>query len=186
MRTRVIGALFGLIWLVAGLVHADTIGLYADQWGTNCNIELQHDLTYVHVVHVTDGATGCEFMAPQPACLTGAVSVYDQCVLPPPACCCGSSQTGMTFDYGVCRSGAIEIARIVYRMGQTTNPCCVYPLLPHPNSSGGQLLVSDCDYNVVPAIGLASTVNGDSTCPCGYPVPVEETTWGGVKALYTE
>ena len=183
---RFIAVPLGLIWLVAGLAHADTIGLYADIGGTNCNIELQPNLTYIHVIHVTDGAMGCKFMAPRPECLTGAIFVCDQVVVPPPACGCGDSQTGMTFEYGFCRSGAIEIMRMVYRRGLDMDPCCAYPLLPYPDSPGGQLLVTDCESNEVPAIGLVATVQGDSSCPCGYPVPVEETTWGSVKALFGE
>jgi hypothetical protein len=187
MRTRGVGVALVLILLVAGSARADTIGLYADIAGTNCNIELQSNLTYVHVVHVTNGSTGCAFMAPRPECLTGAIWVTDQCVLPPPACCCGDSQAGMTWDYGFCQSGTLEIARIVYRRGPLQNPCCVYPVLPHPNSPGGQPLVVDCNSNSVPATVLVATVMGDPVaCPCGYPVPVEETTWGRVKALYTQ
>jgi hypothetical protein len=65
--------------------------------------------------------------------------------------------------------------------------CCFYPLLPDPDpSTGGNVRVVDCDGNTVAATGLVATVNGNATCPCGYPVPVEETTWGQVKALYTE
>jgi len=94
MKMKVTLGVFALTWLVAGLTHADTIGLYADTQGTQCNIELQPYLTYIHVVHVTDGAMGCKFMAPRPECLTGAIPVGDQCPLEPPACCCGDSQTG--------------------------------------------------------------------------------------------
>ncbi len=144
MRMKMTLGVFALIWFVSGLTHADTIGLYADIGGTNCNIELQPYLTYIHVVHVTDGATGCKFMAPRPECLAGAIPVCDQCVLAPPSCCCGDSQTGMTIEYGSCRSGAIEILRMVYRRGPDMDPCCVYPLLAHPDSPGGQVMVMDC------------------------------------------
>jgi hypothetical protein len=186
MRMKMTLGIFALTWFVAGLTHADTIGLYADIGGTNCNIELQPYLTYIHVVHVTDGAMGCKFMAPRPECLAGAIPVGDQCVMAPPSCCCGDSQTGMTIEYGSCRSGAFEILRMVYRRGPDMDPCCVYPLLAHPESPGGQVMVMDCGSNEVPAVVLAATVQGNATCPCGYPVPVEKTAWGKVKSLYVD
>jgi len=183
MRMRVAAGLFGLIWLVAGWARGDTIGLYANTQGTNCNITENLPLTYVYVVHVAPGgAAGSEFMAPKPACWTGATWLMDQ----EPFGQIGNSQVGKSIGYGSCLVGSIHILTIVYFVQGTAEPCCLYPLLPNPYSPGGQLLVADCDFNPVVAIGLASTVNGNPTCPCGYPVPVQETTWGGVKALYTE
>lgn len=183
MKTRVTVGLFGIIWLLAGLAYGDTIGLYADNGGTNCNIAESLPFTYVYVVHVSPGgATGSEFMAPKPGCWTGATWMQDIEIYGMP----GNSQTGKSIGYGSCLTGVIHILTIVYFAQGLAEPCCVYPVLPAPWSPGGQLLMSDCDFNLVPAMGLAATVNGNSTCPCGYPVPVEETTWGSVKALYDE
>jgi hypothetical protein len=183
MRTRIAGGVFACIWLVAGLAYGDTIGLYADNLGTSCNIGESYPLTYVYVVHVSPGgATASEFMAPKPACWTGAMWMQDIEIYGMP----GNSQTGKSIGYGSCVTGTIHILTIVYFAQGTAEPCCVYPVLPAPWSPGGEVLIADCDLNPVTAIGLASTVNGDSTCPCGYPVSVDETTWGSVKALYTE
>jgi hypothetical protein len=62
----------------------------------------------------------------------------------------------------------------------------LYPVLPNPNFPSGKIEVGDCSNHVVFGVGLVATLNGNSSCPCGYPVPVEETTWGSVKALYAE
>ena len=98
----------------------------------------------------------------------------------------GIRRRGMTFEYGSCRSGAIEILRMIYRRGPDMDPCCVDPLLPYPGLPGGQVVAVDCELNEVPAVVPAATVQGNATCPCGYPVPVDKTTWGKVKSLYSE
>ena len=186
MRMAIAVGLFGLVSVIAGWAHGDTIGLYSDTWGTNCNISENVPLTYVYVVHTAPGgATASEFSAPKPACWTGATWMGDQerflCLIG-----CGDSQTGKTIGYGSCVAGSIHILTIMYFTAGASGPCCAYPLLPHPGVAGGQVQVADCDFNVAPGVGLMGVVNGNATCPCGYPVPLEETTWGQVKALYGE
>jgi len=182
--TKVTLGMFGLICLVSGLAQGDTIGLYADQSGTNCNITATSSLAYVYVVHVTTGATASEFSAPKPVCWTGATWVGDQCPFVP--CFDGPSQTGMMIGYGSCKAGAIHILTIVYSVQGPSPSCCSYPLLRDPRYAWKTPVVIDCNENLVSAVGLVATINGNATCPCGYPVPVEETTWGSVKALYAE
>jgi hypothetical protein len=184
MRTNVKVGLFVLICLVSGLAHGDTIGLYADPSGESCNIvaTTPFALTYVYVVHVTDGAAASMFRAPKPACWTGATWIGDST----PYCAgvgCGDSQTGIALVYGACRID-VHILTITYFVQGASESCCLYPLLPHPWSPGGQVEVADCQFNPGVAMGLIAAVNGGPTCPCGYPVPVEETTWGRVKSLY--
>jgi len=178
--------LVGLMCLVSGLAWGDTIGLYADPSGANCNISatIPFVLTNVHVVHDAPlGASGCAFSAPKPACWA-ATWIGDQ----DPYCLigCGDSQTGKMVGYGLCLVGSIRVSTIMYFNLSPGEPCCAYPVLPHPNSAGGQIEVADCDFNGGLAEGLMGIVNGDAMCPCGYPVPVEAMTWGSVKALYGE
>jgi hypothetical protein len=181
-----VARLFVWIWLATGLAHADTVGIYADQYGSSCNIGAGYGLTYVYVIHVsTGGATASAFMAPKPACWTGATWIGDST----PYCAgvgCGDSQTGIVLVYGACRIGTIHVLTISYLKEGSSQSCCLYPLLPDPRSPGGQIEVADCDYSVMPATGMMSMVNGNAACPCGYPVLVEEKTWGSVKALYLE
>jgi hypothetical protein len=179
------GGLFALTCLVFGLAQADTIGLYADPSGTSCNITATASLTFVYVVHVSPlGTSGCAFSAPKPSCWTGATWLGDQ----DPYCLigCGDSQTGKMVGYGSCLVGSIHVSTIMYLALGPSEPCCAYPVLPHPDSPGGQIEVVDCDFNPGSAVGLMGMVNGSTACPCGYPVLVEETTWGSIKALYGE
>ena len=184
MKIIITAGLFGLLWLAAASAQCHTIGLYADTGGTSCNISETLPLTFVYVVHhiPPSGATGCSFSAPKPVCWTDATWIYDT----EPYSWPGTSQTGKTIGYGSCKTGSLHILTIIYFSHGVSEPCCLYPVLPDPWVPSGQIEVADCDYNVVPAVGLMATVNGNSTCPCDYPVPADETTWGGVKALYTE
>jgi hypothetical protein len=187
MKYSVIGLLSMLLVVaVAATCAGDTVGVYADNGGMNCNIVDNYvGLLTVYVVHVTDGATASMFLARRPECWTGAVWVGDSTPYCP-GVGCGDSQTGIGLVYGACQVGAIHVLTITYFVQAASQACCLYPLLPHPGSPGGQVEVTDCGFNPGVAMGLVATVNGGPTCPCGYPVPVEETTWGRVKALYTE
>lgn len=183
IHLQAIGGLFVLVWLAAGVTHADTIGIYADQYGSSCNLGGGAGLRFAYVIHVTEGATAIEFMAPKPACWTGATWLRDEPWFVPDWCC-DDSQTGEMIAYGACKAGTFPILTIVYSVQEPSAPCCPYPVLPYPGDPG--LQVADCDYNFAPAAAMMGMVNGNATCPCGYPVPVEETTWGSVKALYAE
>jgi hypothetical protein len=186
MRTKVTIGLFFLSVLISRTAWSDTIGLYSDPSGASCNfVVTPFAVTDVYAVHVTDGATASMFLAQKPACWTGAAWLGDTT----PYCAgvgCGDSQTGIALVYGTCRVGAIHVLTIRYFAGGASESCCPYPLLPHPWSQGGHVEVVDCDFNPGVAFELMATVNGGPECPCGYPVPVEEKTWGQVKALYSE
>ena len=186
MRTKMTLGLLGIVCLVAGLAHGDTIGLYADPSGMNCNIIASAGVVNVYVVHVTSGATASEFRAPKPACWNGATWIGDQDPFGGVCIGCGDSQTGRSRAYGMCLAGAVHILTISYFVPAPGEPCCLYPVLPHPGSPGGEVEIVDCEFTLRIATALTATVNGGAACPCGYPVPVEETTWGRMKALYTE
>ncbi len=180
MRTVCLGGLFTLLSIVSA-ASGDTIGLFADPGGTDCQInDGQPGLLSIFVVHIaTDGAIASEFSAPMPACMVGATYLSDSC----PFLCTGNSQTGTSRGYGACLSGTIHVLTMSFFVQGTTELCCAYPVLPHPDFG---LNVFDCDNNPMPGQASAAVVNGDATCPCQALVPVEATTWGAVKAFYHE
>ncbi len=188
MKHGVIG-LFSIFLVLAGAATcaADTMGVYADNGGINCNIVANYaGVLMVYVVHFSPGgATASQFMARKPACWTGAVWLGDSTPFCP-GVGCGDSQMGIALAYGACRIQAIHVLTISYFIQGSGQMCCTYPVLPHPWSAAEQIEVLDCQFNPGVAGGLVATVNGGPTCPCGYPVPVEETTWGQVKSLYIE
>ena len=185
MFLRAIAVFVVFLGIGTVVAHSDTIGLYNDSSGMDCNITDVSPLKLVYVVHITSGnVTASEFSAPKPACWTNAVWLSDTEAFEMP----GTSQTGKSIGYGVCITvpRAIHILTINYFVQGSSPPCCLYPLRGHPYGDPDHPMVADCNNQGHPAQGLVATINGDATCPCGYPVPVEETTWGRVKALYTE
>jgi hypothetical protein len=186
-RMRV-GFTIGLVAILWGVgVKAGgggSFGLYVDVQGTNCNIvDTEPGLLSIALVHTTpDGATASRFAAPIPACMTGAVWISDTAAYE----VIGNSQTGVVVPYGSCQTGRAHILTINMIVEGTSETCCYYPVLPDPNVGSGRIEVLDCSETIVFGIGEFSVVNGDISCPCGGPVPVEETTWGSVKALYRE
>jgi hypothetical protein len=181
MKRPVIGLLL-MICVLVGSAHGDTIGLYADFSGVDCNIiDSAPGLLSIFVVHHSPGgATGCQFAAPMPACMVGATYLSDTVAFFQ----IGYSQEGTAVPYGSCQIGATHALTMNFFASGLTEPCCLYPLIADPDVVEGQVVVIDCDNNVVPAAGLVAVINGDGTCPCGYSVPVHETSWGRIKALY--
>jgi hypothetical protein len=137
-----------------------------------------------YVIHMgTPGATATQFSAPQPACML-AVFLSDTAVYPVTI---GGSQGGVAIGYGACIGSPNNVLIINYFCQALTPPCCEYPILPDPNVPSGSIEVVDCLNNLITGVGSQSGwINGDSSCPCEEPVATEETTWGKVKALYSE
>ena len=105
--------------------------------------------------------TAVSFAAPAPACFTG---VYlSDTVLPGTT---GNSQTGATVPLGSCLAnpnGTVVMAMNFFVDG-TTGFCCGYPLAAHPQSTSGQIEITECNGNIAPAGDLISRVNGDFAC----------------------
>ncbi len=162
--------------------QAGSIGIFADPAATNCNlVAMAQGLGAYYIVHVnTPGAVGCEYSAPKPACMTLASYLSDTNVFPVSI---GNSQTGISVGYGVCKVSPILVQTISYFILGPNPTCCRYYVLPHPINGGPNVV--DCADNLLIATGGQGIVNSVvGQCECN--VPVQDTTWGSVKALYTE
>jgi len=179
---RVIVTCFLVLAFAQVASHGDTIGLFNDPAGLSCNLTDTYGLKNVYVVHFSPGgASASEFSVPKPACWTNAIYLS----ISVPWEYYGDPQTGMVMPYGTCRTGTTLVITVNFFMQGTSPACCLYPLLGSA-LAGGQVRSVDCSNQPLPAVGLVATINGDATCPCGNPVSVEDTTWGRVKALYSE
>jgi len=185
MKTRIL-ALSLLVFSVAGVraQSMDILGFYGDWQGADCTVlDQTPGLIVVYVFHQTSGATSVLFNATPPACwtaiLVGVVPVGD----------CGSRCSvpdALELLYGECLSGTVHVADLNFFGLGTTGPCCAYLPLPAAEVPSGRIEVVDCDGNIRYAIASPAIANPDASCPCEPTIPVEETTWGRVKALYSQ
>lgn len=73
-------------------------------------------------------------------------------------------------------------------LGDGLSPACsLIKIVPDPSAPTGNIEIVDCQTPFPEKFEFAylgaGIVNGDGSCPCTY-VPVQDTTWGGIKALY--
>jgi hypothetical protein len=129
----------------------------------------------IFVLISTTGATGAEFSAPLPNCVTGATYLSDEPVFP---IVIGNSQTGVSIAFGSCRSGdAVHVLTINYMMAGLTETCCHYRVLPLPNSRfPGQITLSDCDFEAQTGQGGALLISRSSATTVDNPDPPDGAT----------
>ncbi len=165
----------------AGAAVPGSIGVFADAGGTNCNVFDTGGLVQVHLVHVhTDGATASQFMLDVSAAgwtYLGDIWNFQTAI--------GNSVTGVSIAYHACLTSPIHLG-VVSFLGTSAPPCTEIRIVPDPIVAEGQIWSVDCEpipltqKHSVP--GGKAIVNGNSSCSCS--VPIEEKTWGGIKALY--
>lgn len=153
----------------------DKIELFSDQGMSSCELSYTGPgLRSVHMFHTgTQGALGGEFMAPKPACWTGATWIGD--AIAPPFLTLGSTQSGIAFAFGECLQPPVYLGAINYLVTDAGGTCCLYSALPSPTSPApGNLVVYDCnltDLRLATA-GSKVMVNPTVDCPnCEEPPP---------------
>jgi hypothetical protein len=151
------------------------VGVYADAGATNCYVVDDGEVLSVHMLHVlTDGAKAVQFKLDVSA--TGWIHLGDnwdfELIL-------GSSVEGVAIAYTECLSGSIYLGKAVF-VGSNAAACTEISTVPDPPYEIIKA-VSCLDEPMIPTGGRA-LVNADGTCQCT--VPVQNTTWGGIKAMY--
>jgi hypothetical protein len=177
-RTAVAAAvlLLGSASAVSG-IESGAILLFSDPAYTSCSIVDVADEEYtVYIVHVDDnGVVGSQFNVANESNL---VYVGEDLMFIP----IGMANGGVSIAYPECLSGEIFLGTITYQ-GTGMSPACAY-LIITPFFLAYEVEGINCsNQKVDPARGRL-IVNPDETCQCISPVPVEETSWGRVKALY--
>jgi hypothetical protein len=162
-----------LAGLALVLLHTSTtaqipaVGIFTDATGTDCNV-ITGDPGIIEIYVVVKspvGLSAIEFMATPPGCFNatylGETSAFTTI---------GDSQTGISIALGGCYPTSAHVLTLNYFINGSTPSCCVYPILPAPGN--GDILLVDCDLEIVAAETIESTINGDMTCFCGYnPAP---------------
>jgi hypothetical protein len=173
--------LASIILLLAGAASAQlpgSIGIFADAGGTDCNLADTGSLVIVYVLHVhTDGATASQFRIDISG--TGWTWMGDNW----PWTVIGNSIVGVSYGYSTCQSGSIYLGSVNF-LGTNVAPCTHISVEADPMALSGQIEAIDCSDPPVKFFptGGHAIVNQTPECMCS--VPVESTTWGGVKALY--
>jgi hypothetical protein len=164
--------------------QAGRIGLFSDIAGTNCAItDAAPGLLPVYAVHIgTSGATACEFSAPKPTCFTASY-LSDTAVF---GVSLGTSPVGVSIGYGVCKTVDTHVLTINFFAQGTTLPCCIYPVGPHTLTGATTPQMVDCEEALINAAGQSGVVNSNLSCTCPMIIPAQDSSWGKIKALYSE
>lgn len=154
----------------------------SDVQGQSCYIfDDVPKLLTVHIVHLnTTGVTASSFASPMPPCML-ATYLSDTVVFPATV---GNSQIGVSVGYGACRVSPIHVLTMNYFGQGLTPPCCLYPVLPNPQSASGLVEAVDCTSTLRSIAGVYAVVNASLGCDCGVQLAVHESTWGRIKSLY--
>ncbi len=173
--------LIGLCLLVgAGGAFAQVTGsisVAADMMFMECNVVDAGALVQVYLGHVyTDGATASQFKLDVSA--TGWVHLGDMWAFPTVI---GTSISGASVGYGACMAGTIYLGMVNF-FGSSAPECTYISIVADPSSLSGEIEGVDCSETKFFPTGGQAIVNSNSSCNCGC--PVEETTWGRIKATY--
>jgi hypothetical protein len=93
----------------------------------------------------------------------------------------GNTEYGITIGYGTCKTGTFHIVTAQYLVTSATE-CCPWSVVADPNAPSGRIEIPDCDFLMSYGTGGTSFINATFACMG----PTEDTTCGGVKALYAE
>lgn len=84
-------------------------------------------------------------------------------------------------------AGSRMLVTVTYAGLGTSALCSYLDVVAHPNFEHLGILVQTCTFENVPAPTRGRLhVNPNATCAPWCVVSTEETTWGGVKALYRD
>lgn len=179
IATLVMAVLLATV-IVANAQDVPNIGVYFDQYlskmssnGWDGQPATQMDTWYVVGNNFNCWVAGAEFKIDYP----GVVMWMSDAGTPPVTI--GNTSTGISMGFGLPVNGFTPFVICQVNVLWLTPGCpqqnIPVPVVQHPYTFylGG---TDFPDYNLVPAVGMTSLI-----CPS---VPTEDTTWGGVKALY--
>jgi hypothetical protein len=184
MRITTIFVMILLVVPVVAMSQAGVIGLFADQHAGSCElVDAGQGILNVYVIHtLVAGSTACEFKV-QPSAGFTATHIGDST----PYLFIGNSQTGISVAYGQCLSAPINVMTITYLFDGTSSACGLLEVVGDPAAPAPGLWTVDCTMpfpSKSVAQGGKLYVNADGSCPCLSPVPVRESSWGQIKAMY--
>jgi len=181
MKRLLVFALVGICCAnVAFAQRPGTIAIFSDAGGTDCNFVEGGYLIFVYFFHIHyDFAMGSRFMVD--VTLTDWLFLGDYWDF---RLWGGHSVAGVEVYYEACLSGPTYLGFAQFFVSTSAPPCSPIGIVGTPATQSGEIEVIDCTNTWQVAAGGQGVVNPDQTCMCSPPVPVEQTTWSQVKALY--
>lgn len=176
--------------LCSGVAMADRIGVYSDTGANSCSFNPPpFSLLTLYFVHQTDGGKVSKFKVNS---LTGMTSTGSSVAAGFLAI--GTFDAGIEIAYPQCQNGSIVIGQTgFFHQSEVIDCSKVVQIVAHPGSQvPGEVVVVDCGL----PFGAIEVANGGrafgGTDPeatlCGGcyepPLATQESTWGGIKALY--
>ena len=165
------------LMLTASMAFAQngSIAPFSDANASDCNFADVGGLNQVYIWHLnTPGATASEWMLD--VTQVGWTHLGD---LKDFELVIGTSITGASVSYEACLVGSFQLMTVNF-FGSAADPCGLIGIVPAPSKAGVRSV--DCNETSVFIPGGQGRINPDGSCTCA--VPVEETTWGTIKALY--
>ncbi len=160
----------GILALTASLptyAQYANFAVYDNPAGDGCGIANSGPgmIPFYVVVESHFGLVGTQFTAPVPSCLVGASWLSDNAPFPVTI---GSSQTGITIGFGACRVSTVHVLTINVQVQGSTQGCCRFALLPHPEATLSGVEFVDCEDNLFTGVEHPSFVTADG----GFGPPV--------------
>ncbi len=177
-----------LMLLASGASAANVIGLFGDVDATQCSktfgVYVYTDVYIIAILDMIDttGITAAEFLVDGVnagagdaiVAITWASPLTIGDVLGP---------DGFSIAFPECQPGPmIHLGTMSFFVLNGAYPAPDSRWCVVPTNDSGNLAVVDCQYVTVPADGWCFIANCTAGCDCG--IATEESTWGGVKALY--
>ncbi len=177
-----------LMVCASATMAADRIGIYSDQGGGACALTTlvappgNNSLYIIHKFN-GNGSTASQFKVNDLSGLFAASQTTTFLIL-------GTWNTDLSVSYGGCVVGDINVMTLNFLwFGNPISGCNnTLTVVPAPTSPiPGEIATVECDFETLtPATGGTAWVGtGSNTCTGACdPVPTQENTWGGIKALY--
>ena len=176
------------ILIFAGPAYAPVptfVGLFAEESSWDCWIDADTNLVDVYVRCEGFGEfTEVSFRIDNNTTL---IRLSEEC--PIGATCVGDSETGITVSMPCANeNNGLVLLKVTY-IGSGDSPACSRLKIFPPGDTGEWLQFFDCGTVASPADGgwLLIRPDGTTGCTgCDMWTPVENTTWGTIKSLYTD
>jgi hypothetical protein len=158
--------------------NVGTIDIFGDAQLQSCNVTAAGQFSIYVAQTNSGGSTAVAFRIDRPATMLrlGDTPAFPLAI--------GDSDNGIGVVFNTCLTGTFLVLTVSY-FDQGTAGCEWMTILGDLSSTSQRIGIVDCDDIKWESDQAGQArVNPDGSCQCA--VPVEETTWGGIKSLYQD